>query len=78
MRTLTAAIVPELEKVDYTDFMQGGRTVSLAQLRSAAAAAVMNPDRYLAQVIQDRSHKLRDWAARCPREVDTVAGALAH
>jgi hypothetical protein len=75
--TLIKAIVPELEKLDYTEFMQGTRTVSLAQLRMAAAAAVPNPDRYLAQVVQDRSGKLRDWAAGCPREVDSAAGALA-
>ena len=31
--TLIKAIVPELEKLDYTEFMQGSRTVSLAQLR---------------------------------------------
>jgi hypothetical protein len=75
--TLIKAIVPELEKLDYTEFMQGTRTVSLVQLQSAAAAATPNPDRYLAQVVQDRSAKLRDWAARCPQEVDTAAGALA-
>jgi hypothetical protein len=50
--TLIKAIVPELAKLDYTEFMQGNRTVSLAQLRSAAAAAVPNPDRYLARVVQ--------------------------
>jgi hypothetical protein len=75
--TLIKAIVPELAKLDYTEFMQGARTVSLAQLRSAAAAAAPNPDRYLAKVVQDRSGKLRDWAARCPNEVGTAAGALA-
>lgn len=76
--TLIKAILPELEKLHYTEFMQGSRLVSLAQLRSAAAAAAPNPDRYLAQVVQDRSSKLRDWAARCSHEVATAAGALAH
>ena len=75
---LIKAIVPALEKLDYTEFMQGRGTVSLAQLRSAAAEAAPNPDRYLAQVVLDRSRKLRDWAADCPHEVDTAAGALAH
>ena len=55
---LIKAIVPDLEKLDYTEFMQGSRTVSLAKLRSAPAAAAPNPDGFLAKVVRDRSGKL--------------------
>ena len=73
-----AQLTGALEKLDYTEFMQRRGTVSLAQLRSAAAEAAPNPDRYLAQVVLDRSRKLREWAADCPQEMDTAAGAVAH
>jgi hypothetical protein len=76
--TLIKALVPALERLDYTDFMQGTRSVvTLADLRTAASAAAPNPDGFLARLVADRSSKLAEWAGTC-HGVQTDAGCLGN
>jgi hypothetical protein len=75
--TLIRALIPALEQLDYTDFMQGTRSVvTLADLQNAALAATPNPDGFLARLVADRSIKLAEWAASC-HQVQMDTGSLA-
>ncbi|GAB3149571.1 hypothetical protein [Amycolatopsis sp. NPDC004378] len=62
---LIGAVVPALKRLDYTDFMQGKKTVQLSELETAAAGGTKNPDGYLDRLVDDRCKKLYAWAMAC-------------
>jgi hypothetical protein len=74
--TLISALIPELTKLGYTDFMQGNQKVMLDELRAAADAATANPDGFLDRLVADRSRRLREWARAC-NSIDLGQGSLA-
>jgi hypothetical protein len=59
------AVVPSLERLGYSDFMQGNRRVMLADLKDAAATSTHNPDSYLDKIVTKRCEQLVTWAAPC-------------
>jgi hypothetical protein len=63
--TLIKAILPALERLKYTEFLQAGETVSLDQLRNAAMSARTNPDGFLDKMVRENSSELRLWSMRC-------------
>ncbi len=73
--TLIAALIPALEGLDYSEFMQGTETVKLQQLRQAASSASLNPDGYLERMVKNRSERLADWSHGC-QECSHDPGAL--
>lgn len=74
--TLISALIPELTKLGYTDFMQGNQKVMLDELRAAADSATANPDGFLDRLVADRSRRLREWASAC-NSIDLGQGSLA-
>jgi hypothetical protein len=58
-----AAVLPEIEKFKYKDFMQGNQRVLLADLQRAAASATRNPDGYLDHRVAQRCTQLEEWIA---------------
>jgi hypothetical protein len=72
---LISALVPALEQLGYTDFMQGRQTVLLSELEAAAASGTKNPDGYLDRMVDDRCHKLCDWARSHPEPAACLATA---
>ncbi|TWP43811.1 hypothetical protein FKR81_41975 [Lentzea tibetensis] len=68
MGTLVDALIPELRRLGYTDFMQGNQRVMLTEMEAAAAAASANPDGFLDRIVADRRDRLAGWARAC----DTV------
>lgn len=65
--TLIDALLPALERLGYTEFLQGRWTVTLDQLRAAAASASPNPDGYLERILKEKSTTLGDWSQACSR-----------
>jgi hypothetical protein len=63
--TLINAILPALERLRYTEFLQAGETVSLDQLRTAAMSARTNPDGFLDKMVRENSSELRRWSMQC-------------
>ena len=75
--TLIDALMPRLNELGYTDFLQGNKKVMLSQLQEAADAATANPDGFLDRLVADRSRRLRDWGAVCD-QIDLGQGTLAN
>jgi hypothetical protein len=73
---LIAAVVPQLEKLGYQDFMQGNQKVLLQQLLDAAASATANPDGFLDRLVSARGRQLAEWAALCDG-ISVEHGSLA-
>jgi hypothetical protein len=63
---LIGALVPALNQLGYTDFMQGKQTVQLCELEAAAASGTQNPDGYLDRMVDARCHQLCSWATEHP------------
>lgn len=61
---LIRAILPDLVRLGYTEFMPdfGQRLINLDEVRQAAASASPHPDGYFEQLVADRSAKLEQWA----------------
>ncbi len=74
---LIQALVPELEKLDYSEFLQGNQKVSIDDLETAAASATPNPDGFLKRLAIVRSERLGEGAKTCTGVVETDVGALA-
>jgi hypothetical protein len=74
--TLIAAILPALEQLKYTEFMQARETVTLDQLKVAAMSASTNPDGYLDKMVRESSLLLKDWSLKCDT-CDFRPGSLA-
>ena len=62
---LICAVIPALDRLGYTDFIQDPHPVSLDDLRIAAKAGFKNPDGLLEQIVLDRRDKLATWANDC-------------
>ena len=60
--TLIASVLPALERLKYSEFMQARETVTLKELRDAASTATTNPDGFLDKMVQDFSQILYDWS----------------
>jgi hypothetical protein len=73
--TLIDALMPQLNKLGYLDFMQGNQKVMLGQLQEAADAATA-PDGFLDRLVAVRSRRLREWAGACD-QIDLGQGTLA-
>jgi hypothetical protein len=56
-------LIPALDGLGYTDFMQGREIVTLEQLRLAAKSRKPNADQFLAQVVEAHRARLAAWAA---------------
>jgi hypothetical protein len=63
--TLVDAVLPSVERLGYTDFIQGPRTVTRRQLEVAARSKSSNPDGFLESVVECYSHRLSNWSRRC-------------
>jgi hypothetical protein len=63
---MICALVPTLERLDYTNFMQGPVNVMLNDLKDAANHKQDNPDDYLNRMANHRYEKLKAWAERLP------------
>jgi hypothetical protein len=75
---LISALTPRLEKLGYTDFIQGNQKVMLRDLLEAAASATENPDGFLDRIVEDRYEKLMDWAGLCTNDsLELGSGSLA-
>ena len=59
---LIHALIPALERLDYSNFMQGTVTVMLDDLKSAADHEEDSPDDYLNRLANHRYTKLKTWA----------------
>ncbi|UFS97159.1 hypothetical protein [Nocardia huaxiensis] len=71
------ALVPRLERLGYTDFVQGNREVLLRQMCTAAADAATNPDGYLDQMSTRFAGELARWSEECTG-LPSEPGSLAH
>jgi hypothetical protein len=75
---LISALTPKLERLGYTDFIQGNQKVMLGDLQQAAASATDNPDGFLDRIVEDRYEKLIEWASHCTSDsLELGTGALA-
>jgi hypothetical protein len=74
--TLVKAVLPVLERLDYTEYLQGPMTVTLDQLRNAAAAAAQNPDGYLERIALARSERLEVWSRKACERIHLGPGSL--
>jgi hypothetical protein len=76
--TLMKAIMPAVQNLGYTDFMQasGHRFITLKQMEEVAAKASHHKDGYFEMLVQDRSEKLKQWSAQCT-PLSTSLGMLA-
>jgi hypothetical protein len=74
--TLIKALLPDLDTLGYSEFLQGNRKVAIGDLRTAAASATSNPDGFLDRLVVERSRRLHEWATAC-KGTDNSAGALA-
>jgi hypothetical protein len=63
--TLIASVLPALERLKYSEFMQARETVTLNELRDAAMTATTNPDGFLDKMVENFSHVLYDWSSNC-------------
>jgi hypothetical protein len=73
---LIHALIHELKRLGYTNFMQGNQEIMLSDLKRAAASAAANPDGFLDQLVADRCKKLADWAGQCS-DVELGPGSMA-
>jgi hypothetical protein len=74
--TLINSLIPSLENLGYTDFLQGNQKVMLHDLHTAADSATANPDGFLDRLVIGRSEQLATWAASC-NGTDQSPGTLA-
>jgi hypothetical protein len=74
--TLIASLLPAVQQLTYTEFMQARETVTLEQLRVAAASAYANPDGFLERMVEKKCAVLRDWSLMC-NSCDVRPGSLA-
>jgi hypothetical protein len=74
--TLIKAIVPQIQRLGYSDFIQGNSKVTLADLEAAASSATDNPDEFLHRIVAQRAQQLSDWSIRCDC-VDVFRGSMA-
>jgi hypothetical protein len=63
--TLIASVLPALERLKYSEFMQARETVTLNELRDAAMTATTNPDGFLDKMVENFSQVLYDWSRHC-------------
>lgn len=73
---LIESLIPALEGLGYSDFMQDPRPVTLGELKVAASSAMGNPDGLLERIVTDRSEKLALWSKGCRVPV-LAPGSLA-
>jgi hypothetical protein len=77
--TLVDSVLPAVERLEYTDFIQGPRTVTRRQLQVAARSKSTNPDGFLESVVECYSVRLSSWSRRClvpeqgPRRLSAAA-----
>jgi hypothetical protein len=74
--TLIKAIIPQMQKLGYSDFIQGNYKITLADLENAAKSASDNPDEFLHRIVARRADQLSAWSAQCDC-VDTFRGSMA-
>jgi hypothetical protein len=74
---LIKAIMPFVKGLNYTNFMHGTKSVTMAELQTAADSATPNPDDYLARMVEHRAQLLEKWAGGCSGNLSYRAGALA-
>jgi hypothetical protein len=74
---LIKALVPALQALGYSDFMQGSRVVTLDELKEATRFVMDNPDGMLERIVTERTEALATWAPRCDNTI-TEPGCLAH
>jgi hypothetical protein len=75
--TLIKAILPQMRKLGYSDFIQGNSRVTLGDFEIAAAGAADNPDEFLHRIVARRAKELTDWSLRCDC-LDTSRGSMAN
>jgi hypothetical protein len=63
--TLIDSVLPAVQRLGYTDFIQGPRTVTQRQLEVAACSKSSNPDGFLESVVECYSVRLASWSRRC-------------
>lgn len=74
--TLIKAILPQMEVLGYTDFIQGDSRVTLEDFAAAAATAADNPDEFLHRIVARRAEELIAWSLLCDC-VDLFQGSIA-
>jgi hypothetical protein len=74
--TLIKSLIPRLENLGYTDFLQGNQKVMLHDLHTAADSATANPDGFLDRLVIGRAEQLAIWAGGC-KGTDQSPGTLA-
>jgi hypothetical protein len=74
--TLIKAILPQMEVLGYTDFIQGDSRVTLKDFAAAAATAADNPDEFLHRIVARRAEELIAWSLLCDC-VDLFQGSIA-
>ena len=74
--TLIKAIVPQMQDLGYSDFIQGNSKISLAELKTAAGSAAHNPDEFLHRIVAKYAEELVAWSKRCDC-IDTFRGSMA-
>jgi hypothetical protein len=75
--TLIKVLVPRMQKLGYSDFIQGNRKVTLAALQEAAATASDNPDEFLHRIVRDYAERLDVWSAGC-KHTAVSPGSMAE
>ncbi|MGH3947890.1 MAG: hypothetical protein ACRDSE_02025 [Pseudonocardiaceae bacterium] len=65
---IISAVVPALEQLGYSDFMQGNKKVMLTDLEAAASSGTHNPDGFLDRIVEDRHRRLVEWSTPCHRD----------
>jgi hypothetical protein len=73
---LISALVPELKRLGYTNFLHGNKEVMLDDLEEAAASATANPDGFLDQLVADRCKRLAEWSSDCT-DIELGPGSLS-
>jgi hypothetical protein len=63
--TLMDSVLPAVERLEYSDFIQGPKIVTREQLEEAARSKSSNPDGFLERVVERYSALLADWSRRC-------------
>jgi hypothetical protein len=77
---LINSLLPALKGLGYSDFLQGQRLVTLAELEAATRFIMENPDGMLERIVQKRTKDLAAWSAQCktilmrPGSLATTAG----
>jgi len=73
---LISALLPSLQRLGYSDFMQGNQRVLLHQLKEAAQRASRNPDLFLNRMVEAKETCLSQWAERCS-SIQIYPGSMA-